>query len=144
MPFSGPLEDRLAIRELMDTHAHGVMSRDPVLWGSIWAEDAVWELPEYPDLGEFQGKQTIVDAWTASMERYGLDGMTKPMIYFMQPGSIEVEGHRARTVAYTIEIFDDPESGQRTRTTGRYDDELERRDGRWLFTRRSYRSILND
>lgn len=144
MAFTGPLEDRVAIRELMDTHAHGVMTRDPELWGSIWAEDAYWELPEYPDLGGFDGKETIVGAWTASMRRYGLDNMTKPMIYFMQPGAIEVSGNRAKTVAYTIEIYDDPETNKRTRTTGRYDDELEKRDGRWLFTRRSYRSILND
>ncbi|MCJ2178751.1 nuclear transport factor 2 family protein [Novosphingobium album (ex Hu et al. 2023)] len=144
MAFTGPVEDRLAIRELMDTHAHGVMSKDPQLWGSIWAEDAFWDLPEYPDLGGFTGKETIVAAWTASMERYGLDDMSKPMIYFMQPGSIEIDGDHAKTVAYTIEIFDDPETGKRTRTTGRYDDELEKRDGRWLFTRRSYRSILND
>lgn len=144
MAFTGPLEDRVAIRELMDTHAHGVMTKDAELWGSIWAEDAFWELPEYPDLGGFAGKQAIVDAWAASMERYGLDDMTKPMIYFMQPGAIEVDGDRARTVAYTIEIYDDPATNKRTRTTGRYDDELEKRGGRWLFTRRSYRSILND
>ena len=144
MPFTGPIEDRLAIRELMDTHAHGVMSQDAELWGSIWAEDAFWDLPEYPDLGGFTGRETIVAAWASSMERYGLDNMTKPMLYFMQPGSIEVDGNTAKTVAYTIEVFDDPGTGKRTRTTGRYDDELEKRDGQWLFTRRSYRSIHND
>lgn len=144
MPFTGPIEDRLAIRELMDTHAHGVHTKDPELWGSIWAEDATWTLPEYPDLGDFEGKETIVAAWTESMKAYGLDNMTKPMIYFMQPGSIEVEGDKATAVAYTIEIYDDPITGKRTRTTGRYDDQLERRDGRWLFTRRAYRSIFND
>lgn len=144
MSFTGPVEDRLAIRELMDTHAHGVMTKDAELWGSIWAEDAFWDLPEYPDLGGFTGREAIVAAWTASMERYGLDSMAKPMIYFMQPGSIAIDGDRAKSVAYTIEIFDDPATGKRTRTTGRYDDELEKRDGRWMFTRRSYRSILND
>lgn len=144
MAFTGPLEDRLAIRELMDTHAHGVMTKDPVLWGSIWADDATWTLPEYPDLGTFVGKDTIVAGWTESMNHYGLDNLTKPMIYFMQPGSIEIDGDTATTVAHTIEIFDDPNTGKRTRTTGRYDDKLEKRGGKWLFTARSYRSILND
>ncbi|PEQ14444.1 DUF4440 domain-containing protein [Novosphingobium sp. PC22D] len=144
MAFSGPIEDRLLIRELMDTHAHGVMTRDPEIWGSIWAEDAFWDLPEYPDLGGFDGKAAIVGAWVESMKVYGLDEMSKPMVYFMQPGAIEVEGDKARAVAYTIEIYDDPATGKRTRTTGRYDDELEKRQGRWLFTRRAYRSILND
>lgn len=144
MTFSGPLEDRIAIRELMDTHAHGVMTTDAELWGSIWAEDAFWELAEYPDLGGFDGKATIVAAWAESMKRYGLENMTKPMIYFMQPGSIEVDGDRAKSVAYTIEIYDDPDSGKRIRNTGRYDDQLEKRDGRWLFTRRTYSIILAD
>ncbi len=144
MPFTGPLEDRMAIRELMDTHAHGVMTLDAELWGSIWAEDAYWELPEYPDLGGFSGKAAIVAGWTESMKHYGLDNCTKPMVYFMQPGSIEVDGDAARAVAYTIEIFDDPASGKRVRATGRYDDELKRIDGAWKFTRRSYRTVFAD
>lgn len=142
MPFSGPAEDRLAIRELMDTHAHGVMTRDAELWGSIWAEDAYWELPEYPDLGGFDGKAAIVAAWTESMKHYGLAGCTKPMLYFMQPGSIEVDGDHAKAVAYTIELYDDPETGARVHTTGRYDDELRKIDGAWKFTRRAYRIVF--
>lgn len=142
MPFTGPAEDRLAIRELMDTHAHGVMTRDSELWGSIWADDAYWELPEYPDLGGFEGRVAIVEAWTQSMKNYGLDGCTRPMLYFMQPGSIEVEGDTARAVAYTIELYDDPETGARIRTTGRYDDELRRIEGAWKFTRRAYRIVF--
>lgn len=142
MPFTGPIEDRIAIRELMDTHAHGVMMKDAEIWGSIWAEDAYWELPDYPDLGGFTGKQVIVDGWVESMKAYGLDNCTKPMIYFMQPGSIEVDGDHATAVAYTIEIYDDPTTGKRIHTTGRYNDELRRIDGAWKFTRRAYRTVF--
>ena len=142
--FAGPLEDRVAIRELMDTHAHGVMTRDPQLWGSIWAEDAFWDLPEYPDLGGFTGRAAIVEAWSASMERYGLDKMAKPMVYFMQPGSILIEGNRAKTVAYTHELYEHPDTGELIRAHGRYDDEAEKRDGRWYFTRRAYRIVHED
>jgi hypothetical protein len=144
MAFTGPLEDRVLIRELMDTHAHGVMTLDADLWGSIWADDAYWELPEFPDLGGFDGKPAIVAGWMESMKHYGLDGMSKPMIYFMQPGAIAVDGDRATAVAYTIEIYDDPASGKRVHATGRYDDQLEKREGRWLFTRRSYRTVFAD
>lgn len=144
MPFTGPLEDRTQIRELMDTHAHGVMTKDAELWGSIWADDASWSLPDYPDLGVFQGKETIVSGWIESMKVYGLDKCTKPMIYFMQPGSIEVNGNHARAIAYTIEIYDQPGTNKRIHGTGRYEDELEKRDGKWLFTRRSYRVVHED
>ncbi len=141
MTFSGPIEDRIAIRELMDTHAHGVMTRDPELWGSIWAEDAYWALPEFPDLGGFDGKAAILAGWIESMKHYGLDACSKPMIYFMQPGSIEVSGNTAKAVAYTIEIYDDPVSGKRIYATGRYVDDLEKRAGQWLFIRREYRTV---
>ncbi len=144
MTFSGPIEDRIQIRELMDTHAHGVMTRDAELWGSIWAEDASWSLRDYPDLGDFVGRDAIVSAWAESMKSYGLENCTKPMIYFMQPGAIEVDGDRARAVAYTIEIYDQPGTGKRIHGTGRYDDTLEKRNGKWLFTRREYQIMLEE
>lgn len=144
MPFTGPIEDRIAIRELMDTHAHGVMTKDAELWGSIWADDASWSLLDYPDLGAFEGKAAIVAAWTESMKSYGLDNCTRPMVYFMQPGSIEVDGNRATAVAYTIEIYDQPGTNKRIHGTGRYDDELEKRDGRWLFTKRNYGIVFEE
>lgn len=138
MAFTGPLEDRLAIRELMNTHAHGVMTKDPEIWGSIWADDAFWELLEYPDLGGFDGKKAIVGAWVESMKVYGLDDLAKPMVYFMEPGAIEIDGNRASAVAYTHEVYQHPESKKIVRGTGRYDDVLEKRDGQWLFVRRAY------
>ena len=138
MPFTGPFEDRIAIRELMNTHAHGVMTTDPDVWGSIWADDAFWELADYPDLGGFKGKDAIVSGWVESMKVYGLNAMTKPMVYFMEPGSIEVDGDRAKAVAYTHEVYEDPANGELVRGHGRYIDELEKRDGKWLFTKRIY------
>ena len=144
MAFTGPLEDRVAIRELMDTHAHGVMTKDPAIWSTIWADDASWSLLDYTDLGDFEGKETIVSGWIESMKHYGLDNCTRPMVYFMQPGAIAVDGSHATAVAYTIEIYDDPATGQRVRGTGRYNDTLEKRDGRWLFTRREYGILFED
>lgn len=141
MAFTGPLEDRIAIRELMNTHAHGVMSQDADIWGSIWADDAYWELAEYPDLGGFSGKDVIVSGWVESMKVYGLQKMAKPMVYFMEPGAIEVDGNRATAVAYTHEVYEHPETGELIRGHGRYDDVLEKRDGQWLFVRREYRII---
>jgi hypothetical protein len=139
MTFSGPFEDRILIREAMETYAHGVMTRDADIWGSVWADEAYWALPEYPDLGGYDGKEAIVSGWVESMKHYGLDNCTKPMIYVMTPGAIAVIGDRATAVAYTSEIYDDPQTGKTIRARGRYDDELAKVDGRWLFTRREYR-----
>ena len=137
--FSGPLEDRMLIREAMETYAHGVMNRDAEIWSTVWADDAYWALPEYPDLGGFDGKPAIVAGWVESMKHYGLEKCAKPMIYTMAPGAIEVTGDTAKAVAYTSELYDDPQSGKTIRARGRYDDELRKQDGRWLFTRREYR-----
>lgn len=75
------------------------------------------------------------------MKHYGLDNMAKPMVYFMEPGSIIVDGDKASAVAYTHELYQHPETGKLVRGTGRYDDSLERRSGQWLFVRRAYRII---
>lgn len=139
--FIGPLEDRILIREVMETYAHGVMTKDAELWASTWAEDAFWALPEFPDLGGFTGKAAIVSGWTESMKVYGLANCTKPMVYVVTPGSIRVDGDHAQAISYTSEIFDDPATGQTLRVRGRYEDELARIDGRWLFTRREYRTM---
>ncbi|WP_298192709.1 nuclear transport factor 2 family protein [Novosphingobium sp.] len=139
--FTGPLEDRILIREVMETYAHGVMTKDAELWASTWAEDAFWALPEFPDLGGFTGKAAIVAGWTESMKVYGLANCTKPMVYVVTPGSIRVDGDHAKAISYTSEIFDDPATGQTLRVRGRYEDELARIDGHWLFTRREYRTM---
>jgi ketosteroid isomerase-like protein len=141
MSFTGPLADRIEIRELMETYAHGVMNRDAAIWGSVWAEDAYWALPEYPDLGGFDGKAAIVAGWVESMKHYHLDNGMRAMIYVMTPGAIDIAGDAATAVAYTSEIYDDPATGKRIHARGRYDDELIRTDGRWLFSRREYRII---
>lgn len=140
MAFTGPLEDRVLIRELIETYAHGVMTKDAETWASTWADDAYWALPEFPDLGGFTGKEAIVTGWVESMKHYGL-GDGKPMIYVAHPGEIRVDGDRATAISYTSEIFIDPASGKTMRLRGRYVDELAKIDGDWRFTRREYTTM---
>lgn len=147
MAFTGPFEDRVLIRELMETYAHAVMTRDAEAWAATWADEgAYWALPEFPDLGGFDGKAAIVAGWVESMKAYGLPGpagekAARPMIYVAHPGEIRVNGDRANAISYTSEIFEDPASGKTLRLRGRYVDELAKRDGRWLFTRREYTTM---
>ena len=70
MPFSGPIEDRLAIRELMDIYADAVNQRDTALWASTWAEDSAWKLPVIPGMENLRGKDTIVSSWEAGMAMF--------------------------------------------------------------------------
>ena len=59
MAFSGPIEDRLAIRELMDIYADAVNQRDAALWGSTWADGSSWKLPVIPGWKMFPAKRTL-------------------------------------------------------------------------------------
>ena len=137
MAFTGPFEDRLAIREAMEHYADAVMQRDAAAWAEVWAEDAFWSLPEFPGLEAHTGKQAIVAAWAASMGDY------PGLAYIATPGAIVVDGDRATARTYTSEVFPLPEGGI-TRVRGQYDDELAKIGGRWLFTRRVYRVVRAD
>ena len=63
------------------------------------------------------------------------------MIYIATPGAIEVDGDRATARVYTSEIYRVPGTDTELRVRGQYDDELARIDGKWLFTKRIYRTL---
>ena len=133
MPFTGPAEDRLAIRELLETYADSVTRRDADAWGATWAEDGVWSMPDYPEFPTQNGRANIVGLWVEAMKQY-------PGIMFEAwPGSIEIDGDHATVRSYTSEIYDQGEVTMRDR--GVYEDECVKRDGQWLFKSRSFRNI---
>lgn len=133
MPYTGPFEDRLAIRELLETYADAVTRRDAEVWGATWAEDAEWSLPDYPELGTTRGRPAIVAMWIEAMKAY-------PGIMFEAwPGSIEVSGESATMRSYTSEVYD--RDGVTMRDRGVYVDTCVKLDGRWLFKSRSFRNI---
>ena len=142
MPYSGPLEDRILIRELIEAYADAVMIRDADAWGAVWAEDAYWSLPEVPGHEEFIGRKAIVKGWVDSMTQYAsMTDYAEPMIYIATPGAIEVDGNTATARVYTSEIYKELASGEELRVRGQYDDALRKTDGQWLFTRRIYKIL---
>jgi ketosteroid isomerase-like protein len=134
MSYTGPVEDRLAIRELMEAYADAVCRVDAEDWGATWAEDAVWELPDYPQIGSMTGRKAIVEGWKAAMTHY------PGIIFVATPGSIEVTGEKAVARCYTSEVYNDA-SGVTKRDRGKYDDVLVKRGGQWLFHKRVFRNI---
>lgn len=133
MPFSGSFEDRLAIRELLETYADAVTRHDPLQWGATWAEDGEWSLPDYPELGTTRGRDAIVAMWTEAMKAY-------PGIMFEAwPGTIEIDGDTATLRSYTAEVYD--RDGRTFRDRGAYEDTCVKIEGRWLFKSRSFRNI---
>ncbi|MEM1103780.1 MAG: nuclear transport factor 2 family protein [Pseudomonadota bacterium] len=133
MAFEGPLEDRLAIRELVDTYNDAVARRDAAAWEATWAEDAVWDL-----LGHVvTGRHAIVATWRGAMDAFSYVG------FVASPGAITVTGETATARFFVKETLVSAGDEAVRRVEGRYDDELQKKDGGWVFTKRAYQ-ILHD
>lgn len=130
MPFTGPLEDRVAIHELVASYGDAVTTRDGDAWIANWAEDAVWKLPAIPGMERVEGRPAILKAWLDAMPGW------PNQVNFQRCGAITVEGDRAWGHTYTDELNQDA-NGVWERWLNRYDDEWVKRDGRWLFASRS-------
>ncbi len=133
MAFTGSVEDRLAIRELLETYADAVTRCDADAWGACWADDAEWSLPDYPEIGTTKGKPAIVAMWVEAMKHY------PGLMFEAWPGSIEIDGDRAVMLSYTSEVYD--QNGATKRDRGRYEDVCVKVGGKWLFKTRSFRNI---
>ncbi len=127
--FSGPIEDRLAIRELHDSYCDAVLRADPDDWGALWTEDAVWSL-----MGtEVVGRENIVNLWNGAMSAF--DAVS----FLGIPGSLEITGDTATGRYQTHEIL--VENGEPRIAGGRYDDEFVKIDGQWLYSKRIFNVV---
>src|SRR5262245_32855538 len=131
MISSGPLEDRIAIRELVESYNDAVMRFDAEAWSANWHVDATWNLA---GMGEFKGRAAIVEAWKGAMANFEFVG------FFASAGPLVVDGERARGTWYQQEFLHQRD-GVKRNVTGRYDDDYVKRGGRWYFAQRVY-SVL--
>ena len=133
--YKGAAEDRLAIRERIESYSDAVFRHDADAWIANWAEDGVWHLPA---LGlDLTGRPAIRAAWEQAMSAFAMAG------FFAVPGAIEINDDMATARSYTQEILVAKEGGGVRKIVGAYDDTLVKRDGQWLFTRRAY-NVLHD
>ena len=138
MTFKGPFEDRLGIRELIDSYSDAVTQRDAEAWGANWAEDSRWCLPDLgvPEWNEILGKKKIVEEWTRMMGDFHGDEDAPAVCSFLcNPGAMEVTGDTATARSYSTEVFLD-EKGRTLETKGQYDDKFVKIDGAWYFKER--------
>ena len=132
MPFTGPIEDRLAIRDLYDSYADAATRGDRADWLAGWCDDAVW----WSHYFELTGREAIgakYDEITADVRQ---------TIFMTQSCSIDVSRDTAKCRAVCSERLL-KQAGGEYRLTGLYEDDLERRDGKWLFVRRVY-NVLDE
>lgn len=131
MTFTGPLEDRIAIQELVATYGDAVTRRDGDAWAGCWTEEATWDLTAIPGMGKVVGRAEIRSAWEAAMPGWPFQ------VNIATLGGVTIAGDRAEGRVYTHELTTDA-NGVSQRWTGQYDDVYVRKDGQWLIDRRNY------
>ncbi len=133
MRFEGLIEDRMLIRELVDSYGDAVSRHDATAWGTNWAEESVWTL-NLAGLEKVVSRTDIVALWNRAMAEY-------EFVYMVAtPGEIRVSGDRATGRFYTSELTR-LKSGEEQRILGRYEDEYEKQRDRWLFKSRDYKML---
>ena len=126
--FAGSVEDRLAIRERIESYNDAVFRKDADDWAECWAEDANWKVGD----NTASGRTAIRELWVRLMEGFEAAGM------YVAHGSVAVDGDTANSRSYMLEMLKGADGTERL-VSGRYDDTLRRdADGKWRFTGRSY------
>lgn len=133
MAFSGPLEDRIAIRELYGAYGDGSARQATEDWLACWADDAVW----HSHLFTCTGKAEIRAQWDALWTNF------EKVAFLGEVGAIEVDGDTAtgRSQAREIVVL---KGGGIYKLVGCYEDKFVRRAGRWLFSRRDYQPTAEE
>jgi ketosteroid isomerase-like protein len=127
-----PLEDELALRNLMGRYADAVNRVDADAWIGTWAEDAIWNLLGNP----VSGRDNILALWKQMMSSFEFALMLPSSCLF------EVDGNTATGHWYLHEYTRDPE-GNASTILSRYVDTYVKQDGQWLYQSRDYGFIYN-
>ena len=133
MNFSGSLEDRLELRELLDAYADAVCQNNSDGWGKCWAKNSLWSMPDNDQFPDQNGRDNIVKMWVGAMTLF------PEVVFVATPGHMEIDGDTAQMRSYTSEVFE--LEGRVHRVRGFYEDECIREDGRWVFQKRVFKKI---
>lgn len=128
------VRDQLEIRCLIERYSDACCQRSADLLMALWADDCRWSVPDMEGLEDVRGKQAIRTIWE------GAQGLFPFAFLACTPGVIEIDGDSAWARTYTAEILKDTQGGGR-KAVGIYHDKFGKRDGRWLFTERTWHML---
>ena len=129
MAMNGTVEDRLAIRDLIDLYADAVSRRNADDWGKTWAKDSLWQVPEFPGLERVEGRTAIVAAWSQAMTNFTLNYMTQTL------GAVDLKGDTGTGRVHNFEVGIDLD-GSTNQHVGCYEDTYVKEGGLGLFASR--------
>lgn len=142
----GYADDRAAIEDLMARYLFAMDWNDFDAYAAMFTEDGELEFAR----GSAVGREKIGETVKAFKESIGKiytdqNGDPAALRHVIAHKVIRVEGDRAWATSFWYEMANDgPDGAPKIGTFGHYEDELQRVDGEWLFSRRSIRNEFLD
>jgi hypothetical protein len=131
MRNSGPLEDRLLIRELYGLYADASCRGDRGQWLACFTADGQWNSHMFRCAGHDEMRAQWDTLW-ADWDK---------VAFWSEIGVIAVTGDTAQVRSYAREIVS-LSAGGLFKLFGSYEDRLVRQDGTWLFAQRDYAPMI--
>jgi uncharacterized protein (TIGR02246 family) len=128
----GSVEDRLAIRELIERFCAAVIRIDAQRFAATFAEDGVWILPSVPE--GTGGRDRIREVFAeklAYVEHIHMAGF---------PDELAFDGDSATGKTYCRELIYTKDGDQKV-LIGCFHDEYVKQGGEWLFKSRDYEVV---
>jgi hypothetical protein len=130
---SSAIEDRLQILDLHARYASTSSRSDREGWLDCWTDDGQW----HAHIFQCDGKAAIAAQYDQIMVAFD------KLFFISQPGVVTLDGDVARGQSQAMEIAHFKDGGF-FKLAGIYEDQFERRGGRWLFRRRDYQPLVQD
>jgi uncharacterized protein (TIGR02246 family) len=140
------LEDRLAIEQVWAKYAQALDTADPELYSSLFTADAYLEVDGKP----YRGREAIRGLIRDIRKKLAIDQVPPdahgrrfgPIRHILSNLVVDVKADRATSESYWTEIITSGKNAQGVGNPpsvlkmGRYEDELVKRNGQWLYSRR--------
>jgi 3-phenylpropionate/cinnamic acid dioxygenase small subunit len=121
---SFPMEDRLAILQLISLYSHLVDDFDVTQWGDLFTEDARFEIAFAADRPEnaavWQGRKAILEVIAPRQSNFRAQGIQRRH-YLTNPVVHHQGADSARVMVYLMLASVPPGGGMEIEGTGRYD-----------------------
>lgn len=127
------LEDKDAIRDIIEEYAVRLTSRDFDGYVALFAEDGVWMNGDIVQNGRDQIKAMLVNMFPDTPADYVNDDS----YMIVSNIQIEVDGDRATANSRQLSIIRGADGGPTPVLSGRYEDEFIRKNGEWKILKRN-------
>lgn len=136
MPYKGPIEDRLAIRELQELYGDAIIRKDKQDWLALWDDNATWVVSGI----NFTGKASIAEKWDDFYTSYNQERGNITRFYSSTPGSIEIHDNKAASRIF-VSVFMIFYMGVEKTYYFICTEDYAKHDGSWRITKRDTKRL---